>query len=186
MVKHNRSSKMHHIFIISAICFIQINCNATDINGCLTKASKKCSRRRTIGSNDYKSCLENRFNRCLSTMCRDRSVNFCNSEPTCMTNYKDDCINKLRDWYIKKTACESNSLDSCQSRLPDLDEYATCWEQHTQKCANNRKGRHAVIRTTFYHDDCEVITEQERLCFDIHGSQQCTNVSYSVLVCYYS
>lgn len=83
-VKHKKSSNIHDLFVTSVICVLRINCHATDVNECLAKASKKCCRR-TKGSNDNRSCLQNRLNRCLSKMCHNRSINYCNSEPTCVT-----------------------------------------------------------------------------------------------------
>ena len=183
MANGRRNFTIHHIFIISAICILQTNCNATDVNICLADASTECSPL-VKGSDDYKSCIELNLDQCFSGLCHDRSFTICNSVPSCMINYKKQCIIKLKAWHTRKTSCETSSLSQCQSKLPDLDEFAKCWEQDTQSCVNGVTGLGGPgHRATF--GDCEEVIEQEQLCFDIEGSQQCTNVSYTVLVCYY-
>ena len=180
-MNQSKNVKIHQFFIISALCILPIDCTNADVNGCQAEASATCSQL-AIGSKQHKACIEFRISQCFSNLCHDRSVTFCNSDSSCMANYKSRCAKKLKAFYLQTISCESKTLTQCQSQLLkglNLENYAKCWETMMKSCF--------IVPTAhrIAYLDCEDIVEQEQLCFDIEGSQQCTNVSYTVMVCYY-
>lgn len=170
------------ILSFSAICILQTNCNVTDVNGCQTEASNKCFHI-TKGSAYHEACSEHYLEQCFAKLCQNHSIIYCDQcteLPKCPEDFKQNCMNELTSLYRREKYCKSKSAANCSTYLPSkVNTYMQCWQDYMKNCIAG------LTYSRASYGDCAEEVIQEPLCFDIAGFQQCRNVSYTALVCYF-